>query len=125
MASGSENPGSDRPGSEHLHRTGRGVLGIGGPDADEGAPDGQSALKLHAGISVIAFVLCVGVTAIFIFEGTMVPAIVFAVIALGCVGAFVWATTRLRAGRRAATGADQEADRAVERSSGTSGATAL
>jgi hypothetical protein len=105
--------------SENLHRTGRGVLGIGGPDADEGAPDGQSALKLHAGISVIAFVLCVGVTVIFILEGTMVPAIVFAVIALGCVGAFIWANLRLRAGRREAADAREAAQ-----DGGQSGATA-
>jgi hypothetical protein len=86
--------------SDNLHPTGRGVIGIGGPGADEGAPDGQSALKLHRGISVIAFVLCAGVTAIFILEGTIVPAVVFAVIALGCIGIFVWTNARLRAGQR-------------------------
>jgi hypothetical protein len=85
--------------SDNLHPTGRGVIGIGGPGADEGAPDGQSALKLHRGISVIAFVLSAGVTGIFILEGTMVPAIVFAVIALGCVGIFFFTNARLRAGR--------------------------
>jgi hypothetical protein len=95
--------------SDNLHPTGRRVPGFGGPGADEGTPDGQSALKLHRGISVVAFVLSAGVTAIFIFEGTMVPAIVFAVIALGCVGAFVWANARLRAGQRGPAAADAEA----------------
>ena len=76
------------------------MLGIGGPGADEGAPDGQAALKLHRGISVIAFVLSAGVTGIFILEGTMVPAIVFAVITLGCAVIFFWTNARLRAGRR-------------------------
>jgi hypothetical protein len=95
--------------SDNLHPTGRRVPGFGGPGADEGTPDGQSALKLHAGISVIAFVLSAGVTAIFVMEGTMVQAIVFAVIALGCVGAFIWANARLRAGRRGPAGAEADA----------------
>jgi hypothetical protein len=95
--------------SDNLHPTGRGVIGIGGPGADEGAPDGQSALKLHRGISVIAFVLCAGVTAIFILEGTIVPAIVFAVIALGCVGIFLWTNARLRAGQRGLGRAEADA----------------
>jgi hypothetical protein len=87
---------------DNLHPTGRGVLGIGGPGADEGAADGQSALKLHRGISVIAFVLSALVTGIFIGLGTMVPAIIFAVITLGCVVIFLFTNVRLRAGRRAA-----------------------
>jgi hypothetical protein len=112
--------------SDNLHPTGRGVLGIGGPGADEGAPDGQSALKLHRGISVIAFVLSAGVTAIFILEGTMVPAIVFAVITLGCVAAFVWAGARLRAGQRGLGGArsDAEPDPAADPDTGRPEATA-
>jgi hypothetical protein len=122
MATDSENHGTDP--AENLRRTGRGVPGIGGPDADEGAPDGQSALKLHAGISVVAFVLCVGVTAIFILEGTMVQAIVFGLLALGCVGTFVWANARLRAGRAAASGAQRAAVQRVDRPSDQPGATA-
>ncbi len=121
MATDSENHGTDTA-AENLRRTGRGVPGIGGPDADEGAPDGQSALKLHAGISVVAFVLCVGVTAIFILEGTVVPAIVFGVMALGCVGTFFWANSRLRAGRAAAV--ERAAVQRVDQPSGQPEATA-
>jgi hypothetical protein len=112
--------------SDNLHPTGRGVIGIGGPGADEGAPDGQSALKLHRGISVIAFVLSAGVTAIFVMEGTMVPAIIFAVVTLGCAGAFVWANSRLRAGQRGAvrSGAEPDPGADPDTATGHSGATA-
>ncbi|GAA4539999.1 hypothetical protein [Pseudonocardia xishanensis] len=72
------------------------VWGFGGPTSGSGSHDGQSALKLHRGISVIAFLLCVLVVVVFLMDGAMVPAIVFAVVALGCVGIFVWTATQLR-----------------------------
>jgi hypothetical protein len=75
---------------------GRPVLGIGGPNSGTGSHTGQSALKLHRGISVIAFLLCVLVTVVFLRDDAPVPAIIFAVVALGCVGVFVWTTVQLR-----------------------------
>lgn len=75
---------------------GRRVWGFGGPTSGSGSHDGQSALKLHRGISVLAFLLCVLVVVVFILDGALVPAVVFAVVALGCVGIFVWTTTQLR-----------------------------
>ncbi|MFR9801218.1 hypothetical protein ACL02T_02820 [Pseudonocardia sp. RS010] len=75
---------------------GRPVLGIGGPNSGSGSHDGQSALKLHRGISVLAFLLCVLVTVVFLMDGALIPAIVFAVVALGCVGVFAWTSVQLR-----------------------------
>ncbi|MCF7548772.1 hypothetical protein [Pseudonocardia sp. WMMC193] len=75
---------------------GRRVWGFGGPTSGSGSHDGQSALKLHRGISVLAFLLCVLVVVVFILDGALVPAIVFAVVALGCVGIFVWTSAQLR-----------------------------
>ncbi|MEK6441292.1 MULTISPECIES: hypothetical protein [unclassified Pseudonocardia] len=74
----------------------RSVPGIGGPGSVESAPDGQSALRLHAGIATIATILCAFVTGIFVWLGAIVPAIVFGVIALGCLGILAWAITRRR-----------------------------
>ncbi|WP_181784019.1 hypothetical protein [Pseudonocardia pini] len=72
------------------------VWGFGGPTSGTGSHDGQSALKLHRGISVLAFLLCVLVVVVFILDGVIVPAIVFAVIALGCVAIFGWTSVQLR-----------------------------
>lgn len=78
---------------------GRPVLGFGGPNSGSGSHDGQSALKLHRGISVLAFLLCVLVTVVFLMDGALVPAIVFAVVALACVGIFAWTSSQLRGAR--------------------------
>jgi hypothetical protein len=75
---------------------GRRVWGFGGPTSGTGSHDGQSALKLHRGISVLAFLLCVLVVVVFLMDGVMIPAILFAVVALVCVGIFVWTGTQLR-----------------------------
>jgi hypothetical protein len=75
---------------------GRRVWGFGGPTSGSGSHDGQSALKLHRGISVIAFLLCVLVVVVFILDDSLVPAIIFAVVALGCVGIFAWTSAQLR-----------------------------
>jgi len=77
------------------------VWGFGGPTSGAGSHDGQSALKLHRGISVIAFLLCVLVVVVFLLDGVLVPAIIFAVVALGCVGIFGWTTLQLRRGQAA------------------------
>jgi Flp pilus assembly protein TadB len=73
----------------------RSVPGFGGPKSVAGAPDGQAALRLHAGIAVVAFVLCAFVSAIFFWLGTPVQGVIFAVIALACLGVLGWAV-RLR-----------------------------
>ena len=69
-------PGPDDIGS-------RPVPGFGGPTSDERTSDGQSALRLHAGIAVIATVLCAFVTGIFVWLDTIPLAIVFAVLHRG------------------------------------------
>lgn len=76
------------------------VPGIGGPHSDERSADGQQALRLHTGIAVVATVLCVFVAAVFLWLGSVPLAVVFAVLAVACVGAGVWATARRRRGRR-------------------------
>jgi len=78
----------------------RPVPGFGGPTSDERTRDGQSALRLHAGIAVVATVLCAFVTAIFVWLDAIPTAIVFAVITVACVIAFGWATYRKRRGAR-------------------------
>ncbi|GAA1834490.1 hypothetical protein GCM10009836_10920 [Pseudonocardia ailaonensis] len=75
------------------------VWGFGGPTSGAGSHDGQSALKLHRGISVIAFLLCVLVVVVFLLDGVIVPAIIFAVIGLGCVGIFLWCNLQLARAR--------------------------
>ena len=82
------------------HLTSRSVPGVGGPGGDARTPDGQSALKLHARIATVAFVLSVLVTVIFFLQSVIVLGVIFGVIALGCVGAFAWATASLRQARR-------------------------
>ena len=84
---------------ERLHLYSRSVPGAGGPAGDARTPDGQSALRLHAGIATIAFVLCTLVTVIFFLEGVIVLGIIFGVITLGCLGALGWATASMRRAR--------------------------
>jgi hypothetical protein len=79
--------------------TSRFVPGVAGRAGDASTVDGQSALRLHAGIAAVAFVLCTLVTVIFFLQREMVLGIIFAVIALGCVGVFAWATASMRQAR--------------------------
>ena len=83
---------------------GRQVWGIGGPNSGSRSHDGRSALKLHRGISVIAFLLCVLVVVVFLLDHVLAAAIVFAVIALGCVGIFAYCTLQLRDGSSEGSG---------------------
>jgi Flp pilus assembly protein TadB len=76
----------------------RPVPGFGGPRSDERTPDGQSALRLHAGIAVIAAFLCAFVTVIFVGLGTLPLAILFGVLTLACLAALAWALYRKRRG---------------------------
>lgn len=76
----------------------RPVPGFGGPQSDERTPDGQSALRLHAGIAVVAILLCAFVTVIFFRLGALVLATVFGVLTLACVAVLVWALHRKRRG---------------------------
>lgn len=78
----------------------RPVPGAGAAPAS--SADGQRALRLHAGIAVVAAVLCAFVTVVFFMLGTVVPAIVFAVLTVACLGVLAWAVSRRRAGQRAA-----------------------
>lgn len=72
------------------------VPGSGGTSAS--TRDGQQALRLHAGIAVVAFVLCGFVTGVFFYLGTPVLAVVFAVLAVACLGVLGWAMRRRRRG---------------------------
>lgn len=74
---------------------------VGGPGYDLASADGLSTLRLHAGIAMIATVLCLFVTGIFVYLGTITPAIIFAVIAVGCVAILVGAKARIRRGEQA------------------------
>jgi Flp pilus assembly protein TadB len=78
----------------------RPVPGFGGPTSDERTRDGQSALRLHAGIAAIATVLSAFVTGIFVWLHAIPVAIAFAVITVACVVALVWAEHRRRRGIR-------------------------
>lgn len=78
----------------------RRVPGIGGAPSDERSADGQQALRLHAGISVVAFVLCAFVCGVFVWLGSIPLAVIFGVLGLGCLGALGWATARRRRGLR-------------------------
>lgn len=48
----------------------------------------------------MAFVLCAFVCGIFAWLGSILLAVVFGVLALGCLGALGWATSRRNRGRR-------------------------
>jgi Flp pilus assembly protein TadB len=78
----------------------RPVPGFGGPTSDERTSDGQSALRLHAGIAVVATVLSAFVTGIFVWLGAIPIAIAFAVVTVACVVTFGWAVRRRRRGAR-------------------------
>jgi hypothetical protein len=84
---------------DHLPFSSQSVPGVGGPAGDARTPDGQSALRLHAGIATVAFFLCALVTVIFFLDGTIVLGIIFGVLALSCLGALGWATASRRRGR--------------------------
>jgi Flp pilus assembly protein TadB len=75
------------------------VPGTGGAPAN--TRDGQQGLRLHAGIAVVAFVLCAFVTGVFFWLGSPVLGAIFAVLALACVGALVWARRAQRRGTSA------------------------
>lgn len=75
----------------------RSVPGIGGPGSTEDAPDGRSALRLHAAIGAIGGLLSVFVTVLFfvMFDaGTL--GVIFAVVAVASFGWGAWALWRLR-----------------------------
>ena len=76
----------------------RSVPGTGG--SDETTPDGQRALRLHAGIAAIAVVLCGLVTGIFVMLGTITLAAAFGVIGLACLAIMLWALAHRRRGPR-------------------------
>ena len=84
------------------HRTGDEptVPGVGGPGGQESAADGQSGLRLHAGIAAVATVLCAFVTWVFLRLGSWPLAVVFAVIGLASLGALEWAISHQRRGKR-------------------------
>jgi Flp pilus assembly protein TadB len=71
---------SDKKGAQETEK--RPVPATGGPGPDEASLDGQSALRLHAGIAAIAVVLSVFVTWIFVRLGSVPVAVVFGVIAV-------------------------------------------
>jgi Flp pilus assembly protein TadB len=81
---------------EHTSRDDPSVPGTGGAPAS--TEDGQQGLRLHAVIAVIAFVLCAFVAVVFFWLGSAVLGVVFAVIALACVGIFGWAMRQRRRG---------------------------
>jgi hypothetical protein len=78
----------------------RPVPGFGGPTSDERTRDGQAALRLHAGIAVVATVLCAFVTAIFVLFEAVTAAVVFGVLTVACIVAFGWAMHRKHRGAR-------------------------
>lgn len=87
----------EKPDPENRH-----VPGVGGPGATDTGADGRSALRLHAGISVLAVLLTAFVTVLF---ATMLHspgfAVVFGVVTLACLAWGIRAVQRLRAGDRA------------------------
>ncbi|HEY0811880.1 MAG TPA: hypothetical protein VGE11_01260 [Pseudonocardia sp.] len=70
------------------------VPGTGGTPAS--THDGQQALRLHAGIAVIAFVLCAFVAVVFFWLEAPVPGVIFAVVAVACLGVLAWARRGIR-----------------------------
>jgi Flp pilus assembly protein TadB len=71
-----------------------------GPGTEPDTPDGQRALRLHAGIAVVATVLSLFVTLVFYGLAQPLLAVAFAVVTLLSVAALVWALRRRAAGRR-------------------------
>jgi hypothetical protein len=72
---------------------------VGGPGYPETSPDGVSTLRLHAGIAVMATILSLFVTAIYIGLGTTSMAIIFGVLTLACIAIWFGATARIRRAR--------------------------
>jgi Flp pilus assembly protein TadB len=81
---------------EHMSRDETPVPGTGGAPAN--TREGQQGLRLHAVIAVIAFVLCAFVAIVFFWLGSVVLCVVFAVIALACLGVLGWARRHRSAG---------------------------
>jgi Flp pilus assembly protein TadB len=73
----------------------------GAPDTTENTADGQRALRLHAGIAVIAFLLCTFVAVVFWNLNALPLAVIFAIVALLCLAALGRAIQRKRRGERA------------------------
>lgn len=76
----------------------RPVPGIGG--SDERSIEGQSALRLHAGIAAVATVLCAFVTAIFVSYGSIPLAVAFGVIGATSLAILFYALRRKRRGEQ-------------------------
>ncbi|AEA26263.1 hypothetical protein GCM10023403_42090 [Pseudonocardia benzenivorans] len=93
--------GTPPPAASPAHARGGSV---GGPGWAVDSHDGQSTLKLHAAISVMATILCLFVAVVFVYLETIAAAIVFAVIALICIGIFVGCRARLAKVRRSGSG---------------------
>ncbi|MGI8815933.1 MAG: hypothetical protein ACR2G2_11845 [Pseudonocardia sp.] len=68
------------------------------PDTTEDTVDGQRALRLHARIAVIAFMLCVFVTGVFYWLGSVPFAVMFAGIGVLTLAILGWALYRKRRG---------------------------
>lgn len=72
----------------------------GAPDTTENTSEGQQALRLHAGIAVIATLLCAFVAVVFLKLAAITLAVTFAVIALLCLAILGWALYRKRRGHQ-------------------------
>jgi Flp pilus assembly protein TadB len=83
-----------------MSKSSSGAAVPGAPDTTEDTPDGQRALRLHAGIATIATVLCLFVAAVFVHLGNVPLGVAFAAIAVLCLGALGWAMFRKRRGAR-------------------------
>lgn len=70
--------------------------GTGGAPAS--TADGQQGLRLHAGIAVIATILCAFVAVVFFWLNTPILGVIFAVLALACLGILGWARRLMRQG---------------------------
>ena len=73
------------------------VPGFGGSVPEQAStPEGQQALRLHAGIAIVAFALSAFVTVVFFILGAPVPGVVFALVAVACLAVLGWAVRRRR-----------------------------
>jgi Flp pilus assembly protein TadB len=79
---------------EHMSQDDPSVPGTGGVPSS--TREGQQGLRLHAVISVIAFVLCAFVAVVFFWLGSVVLGVIFAVIAVACLGVLGWALRHRR-----------------------------
>lgn len=89
-------PGDQRAAAERAREPT--VPGVAG--APDSSADGQQGLRLHAGIAVIATILSVLVTVVFIMLGSWPLAVVFAVVGAASLGALGWAVRRMRRGQQ-------------------------